>query len=123
MLKKSISYTDYNDVDRTEDFYFNLSKAELMTLEMGTVGGFAEMCEKITMSNDIPSIIEVFKQIIYKSYGEKSADGKRFIKNKELSDAFTQTEAYSNLFMELATDADAASEFINGIIPKNLDKR
>lgn len=122
MLKKTITYTDYNDVERTEDFFFNLSKSELMTLELGTVGGFAEMCEKITKTNDVPSIINVFKDIIYKSYGEKSADGKRFIKSTELSDSFAQTEAYSELFMELATDADKAADFINGIIPKNIEK-
>lgn len=118
MLKKTITYTDYNQVERTEDFYFNLSKAEIMEMEMGTSGGLAEMIEKIVAAKDAPAIIKVFKDLILKAYGEKSPDGKRFIKSEELSAAFAQTEAYSQLFMELATDADAASKFINGIIPQ-----
>ena len=117
MLKKTITYTDYNDVERTEDFYFNLTKAELMEMEMGAVGGLSGMIEKIVSAKDAPAIIKVFKELVLKAYGEKSADGKRFIKSKELSEAFSQTEAYSQLFMELATDSDAASKFVNGIVP------
>lgn len=120
MLKKTITYTDYNDVERTEDFYFNLSKAEIAEMEMSTTGGFAEMLQKIVDSKDVPSIIKVFKDLILKSYGEKSADGKRFIKSTEISQGFAQTEAYSNLFMELSTDANAAIGFINGIVPAEL---
>lgn len=117
MLKKSITYTDYNGVERKEDFYFNLTKAELMEMEMSTTGGLAEMIQRVVDTKDAPAIIRIFKDLVLKAYGEKSADGKRFIKSKELSDAFAQTEAYSELFMELATDADAASNFINGIVP------
>lgn len=117
MLKKVITYTDYNGVERTEDFYFNLSKAELVEMEMNTTGGLTEMITKILAAQDIPSIIRVFKDLLMKAYGEKSPDGKRFIKSEELSIAFSQTEAYSKLFMELATDADEASKFINGIMP------
>ena len=117
MLKKKITYTDYNGIERTEDHYFNLTKAEIMELELGTAGGFAEMIQRIVDAQDAPSIIKVFKDLILKAYGEKSPDGKRFIKSKEISDAFSQTEAYSQLFMELATDADAAAEFVNGIVP------
>lgn len=120
MLKKTITYTDYNGVERTEDFYFNLSKAELMEMEMSTSGGFAETVQKIVSAQDAPTIIKIFKDLILKAYGEKSPDGKRFIKSEELSNAFAQTEAYSNLFMELATDADAAANFTNGIMPSNL---
>lgn len=120
MLKKTITYTDYNDVERTEDFYFNLSKAEIAEMAMSTTGGFAEMLQKIVDSKDVPSIIKVFKDLILKSYGEKSADGKRFIKSIEISQGFAQTEAYSNLFMELSTDANAAIGFINGIVPAEL---
>lgn len=122
MLKKTITYTDYNGLERTEDFYFNLSKAEIMEMEMSTTGGFAEMLQKIVAAQDAPAIIKVFKDITLKAYGEKSADGKRFIKNDELREAFSQTEAYSQLFMELATDADAASNFIKAIIPADLEK-
>ena len=123
MLKKTITYTDYNGVERTEDFYFNLTKAELMEMEMGAVGGLSGMIEKIVSAKDAPAIIKVFKELVLKAYGEKSADGKRFIKSKEISDAFSQTEAYSQLFMELATDADAASKFVNGIAPNMEEKK
>ena len=122
MLKKTITYTDYNDVERKEDFYFNLSKAEIAEMEMGlsASGGLASMYKKIVDAQDIPEIIRVFNELIFKSYGEKSPDGKRFIKSEELSTAFSQTEAYTTLFMELASDADKAAEFFNGILPKEF---
>ena len=122
MLKKTITFTDYNGVERTEDFYFNLTKAEIMEMEMSTAGGLAETIQKIVSAQDAPSLIAMFKELILKAYGEKSLDGKRFIKSKELSDAFSQTEAYSILFMELATDATEASNFVNGIIPADISK-
>ena len=121
MLKKTITYTDYNGSERTEDFYFNLTKAEVVEMEMSTTGGLAEMIKKIVAAQDAPSIIAIFNKLILKAYGEKSPDGKRFIKADEISNAFSQTEAYSQLFMELATDADKAAEFVNGITP-NVDK-
>ena len=121
MLKKTITYADYNGVERTEDFYFNLSKAEVMEMEMTTTGGLAEQITKIIAAQDNPSIIKIFKNLVLKSYGEKSPDGKRFIKNDELRTAFSETEAYSNLFMELATNTDAATSFVNGIVP-NIPK-
>ena len=117
MLKKTITYTDYNGVERTEDFYFNLSKAEIMDMEMGIEGGMVEMINKIIAEKNAPAIIKTFKELVLKSYGEKSADGKRFIKSEELSTAFSQTEAYSDLYMELATNADEAAKFVNGIVP------
>lgn len=120
MLKKTITYEDYNGVERTEDFYFNLNKAELIEMELGTTGGFSEMLQKIIKAQDTPTIIKVFKDLILKSYGEKSDDGKRFIKSKEISDAFSQTEAYASLFMELSTNDEAASAFINGVVPAKL---
>ena len=122
MLKKTITYTDYNGTERTEDFYFNLSKAEVMEMEMGIDGGLTEMINKIVAAKDAPAIIKIFKELILKAYGEKSADGKRHIKSEELSTAFSQTEAYSNLFMELATNSDEAAKFVNGIIPA-VDKK
>lgn len=122
MLKKTITYTDYNGVERKEDFYFNLSKAEVMEMEMSTSGGLAEMIQRIVAEQDAPAIIKLFKDLVLKAYGQKSPDGKRFIKSEELSEAFSQTEAYSNLFMELATDSDAASKFVNGIIP-NVEQK
>lgn len=120
MLKKTITYTDYNDVERTEDFYFNLSKAELMEMELTASGGLGETIEKIISAKDNPAIVKIFKDLVLKAYGEKSADGKRFMKSAEISAGFEQTEAYSILFMELATDADAAAAFVNGIVPKDL---
>ena len=117
MLKKTITYTDYNGVERTEDFFFNLTKAEIMEMEMGTTGGMAEMIQRIVDAQDAPAIIKVFKELILKAYGEKSPDGKRFMKSEEISKGFESTEAYSILFMELASDADAAAAFVNGIVP------
>lgn len=122
MLKKTVTYEDYNGVQRTEDFYFNLSKAEVTEMELSVNGGFSAMVQEIVKSNDGARIMELFKEIVLKSYGEKSADGKRFIKSKELSEAFSQTEAYSEIFMELATNDKAAADFVNGIMPANLVK-
>lgn len=121
MLKKTIKFNDYNGIEREETYYFNLSKAEIMEMEMSTTGGFTEMLEKIIEAQDVPSIIKIFKNIILKAYGEKSPDGKRFIKSEELSTAFSQTEAYSVLFMELATNADEAAKFVNGIVPSDIN--
>lgn len=125
MLKKTITYTDYNDVTHTETYLFNLSKAECMEMEMSTSGGLSEMIKKIIETQDVPAIIKIFKDLILKAYGVKSPDGKRFIKSEELSTAFAQTEAYSVLFMELATNAEEAAAFVNGImqIVPSIDKK
>lgn len=112
---------DFDGNTRTEDFYFNLTKAEVVEMEMSTDGGMVQMLEKIVATQDSKRIIEIFRELVLKAYGEKSADGRRFIKNQELRDSFSQTEAYSDLFMELATNADAASVFVNGIVP-DMDK-
>lgn len=122
MLKKTITYTDYNNVTHTETYLFNLSKAECMEMEMSTSGGLTEMINKIIETQDVPAIIKIFKDLILKAYGVKSPDGKRFIKSEELSTAFAQTEAYSVLFMELATNAEEAAAFVNGIMP-SIDKK
>lgn len=123
MLKKTITYVDYNGTERTEDFYFNLSKAEIMEMEMGTTGGLAEMIKKVVDAKDAPAIIKIFKDLVLKAYGEKSLDGRRFVKSEALSNEFSQTEAYAQIFMELATDADKASEFVKGIIPADIEKQ
>ena len=122
MYKKTITYPDYNGEEIKEDFYFNLTKAEILEMQLEKEGGLAEKIQAIVDSKNVPELIKIFKELILRSYGKKSDDGKRFIKSPELSREFTQTEAYSELFMELATDSDAASEFINGIIPANLAK-
>ena len=122
MLKKTITYTDYDGNERKEDFYFNLNKAEIMEMEMSTSGGMAEMLQKIVDSQDAPAIIQAFKELVLQSYGQKSPDGKRFIKNATLREEFEQTEAYSQIFMELATNAEEAAKFVNGIIPNDVAK-
>lgn len=122
MLKITKTYTDYNGNERTEDLYFNLTKAEIAEMEMSTSGGLAEMINRVVAAQDAPAIIKIFKDLILKAYGVKSPDGKRFIKSKELSEEFSQTEVYSDLFMELATDADAAAKFVNGIVPAQQAK-
>ena len=122
MLKKTITYEDYNGVTRTEDFYFNFTEAEIMELELGTTGGLAEMIQRIVASQDAPTILKIFKDIILKAYGVKSEDGRRIIKNDAVREDFAQTEAYSKLFMELATDSKAAADFINKIVPEHMAK-
>ena len=120
MIKKTIKYEDYNGNEREEEFYFNLSNAELTKMELGVEGGLSERLKKVLATKDTPQILKVFEEIINKAYGVKSDDGKRFIKSKELLEEFTQTEAYSQLFVELATNENAAQEFILGILPKKL---
>lgn len=117
MIKKTMTYTDYDGNQRTEDFYFNLTKAEVAEMEMSTAGGLDKMINRIIAEQDGKRIIELFKDLVLRSYGKKSDDGRRFIKSQELREDFAQTEAYSDLFMELATDADAAAKFVNGIVP------
>ena len=122
MLKKTIQYVDYNGVERKEDFYFNLSKAEVTEMELSVDGGLANMLEQIVNSKDNKRIVELFKKIILKAYGEKSPDGRRFMKSEEISQAFAETEAYSELFIALAMNAEEAAKFIEAILPANLDK-
>lgn len=127
MIKETITYEDYNGVLRTEDHYFNLTEAELTEMEMSINGGLTEMIQRIVAAQDMPAIIKIFKDLIMKSYGQKSLDGKMFIKiddnGRRLADDFVQTGAYSQLFMKLATDADAAAKFINGIMPAKLAEK
>ena len=127
MIKKTVTYTDYNGIERTENFYFNLSKAEVMEMEMSTEGGMAEAIQKVVDAKDAPAIIRVFKDLVLKAYGVKSDDGRRFMKTKpdgtRYADDFMETEAYSQIFMELATDADAAAKFVNGIVPADLAQK
>lgn len=123
MLKKTITYTDYDGNERTEDFYFNLNKAELLEMELNTSGGLQNFLQKIIDAKDVPELASIFKKIILKAYGVKSPDGKRFIKNQQLTDEFTQTEAYSELYTELCTDADKAAAFMNAVVPKIEENR
>lgn len=118
MLKKTVTYEDYNGLSRTEDFYFNLSKAELVEMEAGTPGGYAAMLQSMVDAKDVPALIKIWKELLLKSYGIKSPDGRRFIKSEEISREFSQTEAFVKLYMELVTDDKAAAAFANGVIPK-----
>lgn len=120
MLKKLITYKDYNGVERKENFYFNLSKPELLEMELGTTGGMRELIQTMVEKQDIPKIMAAFKEIILKSYGEKSPDGRVFNKSPELSNAFSHTEAYSVLYMELISDANKAAAFINAVMPEDM---
>lgn len=126
MLKKTIKYNDFNGVEREDTFFFNLTKAEIAEMEMSVNGGLSESIKNIIAANDSKEIIKIFKELILKAYGEKTADGKRFRKTDDngnsLGIAFSETEAYSNLFMELSSDDNAAIEFVNGIIPADIDK-
>lgn len=119
MLKKTVTYIDYNGNQRTEDFYFNLTRAEVTKMELEREGGLAERLTRIINASDGPEIMRQFNQILMTAYGIKSDDGRRFEKSAAISEEFAQTEAYSQIFMELATDAQAASEFINAIMPKD----
>lgn len=123
MIKKTYKYVDFNGNEREEDFYFHLSESEIVTMDMSINGGLIEKIKRITQTQDTAELIKIFQELIFKSYGEKSLDGKRFVKSEELSTAFSQTEAYNMLFMELAKDADAAAKWINGILPADVQKQ
>lgn len=122
MLRKKIKYTDYDGVEREEEFLFNLNKAEIIEMQLDTYGGMDNFIQKLIDTKDVPKLAALWKKIILKAYGEKSDDGKRFIKSEEISTAFSQTEAYSELYTELCTDSKAASDFMNGIIPALKDQ-
>lgn len=117
MYVKTITFTDYDGEERTENFYFNLTKAEIAEMDLSVNGGFEAMVKSIIAEKDNAKLIKLFKDLILKAYGVKSTDGRRFIKSDQLREEFTQTEAYSELFMELVSDASAAADFINRITP------
>ena len=123
MVVEKIKYTDFNGVEREEEFMFNLTEAEITEMELTTDGGLSDSIKKIIAAQDTPQIIKVFKMLLLKSYGEKSADGRRFVKSDKLSEEFSQTNAYSQLFMKLATDDKAAVAFINGIMPDSMQEK
>lgn len=120
MYKKTINYTDFNGIDHKEDFYFHLSESEIVTINSFTGGGLKPFFERIANTQDQKEIVNLFRELILKSYGVKSDDGKRFIKSQELRDAFEQTNAYNELFMLLVTNEKEAVNFVNNIIPAKL---
>jgi hypothetical protein len=120
MLKKTIKYKDFDGNEREEDFYFNLTKAEVVKMQLSHNGGVSKLLERIVAEKDNAKLIEKFQEMIHKSYGVKSDDGKRFVKNEEILNDFMATEAYSELFIELATNTEAATHFINNVMPKEI---
>lgn len=123
MLKKTITYEDFDGNQRTEDHYFNLTEAELTEMELSLNGGLSQLLEKILQENDQKQIMEYFKKIILMSYGKKSLDGRQFTKSEGIREEFASSAAYSKIFMELATDTDAAAAFVNGIMPGSMKNR
>lgn len=121
MLKKTYTYTDWNGKERTEDFYFHLSKSKLSEMDLKK-GGYAEWVNEIIAAKDNETLVETFKKTILASYGEIAPDGRRFIQSNELSEAFSQTPAYDMLFMELISSADAAANFFNSIVPEDVKR-
>lgn len=120
MIKKTIKYIDYDGNQREEEFRFNLSKAELTEMQLSATGGLSNLLTRLVQEKNAPEIIKILKEIILKSYGEKSDDGKYFRKSEEISKAFSETEAYSEIFMSIASDPDAAIEFVQGILPAEI---
>lgn len=122
MHKITETYTDFDGNTRTEDFYFNFTEAEITKMQFGTEGGLSAMINRIVAAQDTPRLIEIFEDLIKKAYGVKSPDGRRFIKNDEITKEFTETNAYSQIYMRLATDADAATKFVNDVVPKKKEE-
>ena len=122
MYKIREKYEDYDGNERVEEFYFNLTKAEITDMELTTEGGMSAMLNRIIAAKDTSKLIAVFKDLILRSYGQKSPDGRRFIKSDELTKEFTETPAYSQIYLRLATDDKAATEFVNNVIPKDLQR-
>lgn len=120
MLKKTIKYNTFDGAEVEEDFYFHLSKADIAKMQLSVVGDFHGYLKAIVEVGDPKVIIETFEEIIQKTIGQRTEDGKGFKKTKEITEAFVATEAYSNLFVELVTDANAASEFIRGVMPTDI---
>lgn len=123
MLKKTITYKTFDDTEVTEDFYFNLTEAEVLKMEVRAPGNsFAEMLQNIVKSNNGQLIMDTFENFILAAYGEKSEDGKYFLKSPEKTEMFKSTNAYSQFFMEICLNSGAAADFVNGIMPKDMDK-
>lgn len=123
MFVYNSKYTDYNGVERREDYYFNFTESELIDAEYDEGGSLSSILTNIVKTNDQGALIRMFKKLILKSYGEKSIDGKRFIKSEELSTQFSQTEAFNMMYMKCVTDDKFANKFIENIIPKAVTEK
>ena len=123
MIKKTVTYTDYNREQRTETFYFHYTEAEILDMEMSEEGSFADRIQRIIDAKDKTALMKLIKKFVIDAYGVKSEDGKRFMKNDELKTAFLECPAYSDIFMEMVTNDEIAAEFVNGVIPSTMKDR
>lgn len=123
MIKKTVTYKDYNDVERTESFYFHFTEAEILDMEMSVEGGFAERVQRIVDAKEQSALLKVIKNFVLDAYGVKSEDGKRFIKTDKVKEEFVQSPAYSMIFMELVTNDALAADFVNGVVPDTMKDR
>ena len=122
MIKKKVTYTDYNGNERTEEHHFHLNKAELTEMELSVDGGLSNYYQKIVDSQSVPELAKIFKELLLKSYGVKTDEGRVFEKSEELSRKFSQSAAYETMYMDLASNTELAAKFANGIIPANFEK-
>lgn len=123
MIKKTVTYTDYNDEERTESFYFHYTEAEILDMEMSEEGSFTDRIQRIIDAKDKTALMKLIKKFVIDAYGVKSEDGKRFMKNDDLKTAFVECPAYSDIFMEMVTNDEVAAEFVNGVIPNTMKDR
>ena len=123
MIKRTVTYEDYNGEKRTETFYFHYTEAEILDMEMSEEGSFAERIQRIIDAKDNTALMKLIKKFVIDAYGVKSDDGKRFMKNDEVKAAFLECPAYSDIFMDMVTDEDIAAEFVNGVIPNTMKDR
>lgn len=122
MIIETVTYENYYGEKKTKDLYFHLTKPELVDLQVSETEGLDKYIKRISASESQKEIVEVFKKIVKMAYGVVSPDGDRFMKNQEVKDAFLESPAYEAVYMRLATDEKEAAKFINGIMPKDLDK-
>ena len=123
MIKKTITYKDYNGIERTESFYFHFNEAEILDMEMSVEGGFAERVQKIIDAKEQTQLLKVIKKFVIDAYGVKDPEGRRFIKSDDVKNAFLECPAYSAIFMELVTNDEVAAEFVNGVIPEGMKEK
>ena len=123
MIKKTVTYTDYNGEQRTETFYFHYTEAEILDMEMSEEGSFIDRIQRIIDAKDKTALMKLIKKFVIDAYGVKSEDGKRFMKNDELKTAFLECPAYSDIFMEMVTNDEVAADFVNGVIPSTMKDR
>lgn len=117
MYKITKKYEDFNGVEKTEDFYFNLTKAEIIKMELSEDGGLDKRLNRLIQTQDMKEAIKVFEALILMAYGIKTDDG-RFVKTEEARNKFVSSAAYSEIYMDLATNPEEAQKFVEGVVPK-----